>query len=67
MTRARQTVFLALFLIAGCTCPQKDIPLHNWSIADQQQIAAEHNALPKDDVLRGVLDEWVNLRAALKQ
>lgn len=51
-------ILLAL-LFTGCSsgsCPIYAVK--RWTISEQEQIAAERNALPQDSILRPVLDEW---------
>lgn len=66
MSFPRQMAFLVCLLLSACDTACELPSIHQWTKPEQQQIAAEHNALPKDDVLRGVLDEWEGLRAELK-
>jgi len=60
---------LLLLLLASCasttTCAPLPVP-RNWTASEQIQIAKEHNALPPDDILRAVMDEWETTRRALK-
>lgn len=58
---------LTLCLMALCGCSDCPAPaVHDWTVAEQQQIAHERNSLPKGDILRGVLDDWERMRQGLK-
>lgn len=62
----RNLCLIALSLLAGCSTCQQLPAIHKWSVAEQEKIAAERNALPAGDVLRGALQEWEDTRQALK-
>ena len=59
-----------LLLLCACgtapaPCPVLPVPRH-YTAAQERQIAAEHNQLPPDDILRDVMDEWETTRRALR-
>lgn len=61
------TALLLVLLVCGCeACPPVYIPVKQWSKDEQAQIAAEHNKLQPDSILRPVLDEWEKLRRELR-
>jgi PBP1b-binding outer membrane lipoprotein LpoB len=67
LIKAISSLGLALLLV-GCAGndPAAPVGVKRYTQAEQQQIAKEHNALPENDILRSVLDDWERMRRALR-
>lgn len=65
----RNAVTYSILLLTACAqpqvCPPMPAPRH-YTIAQQEQIAYERNALPQDSILREVMQEWEMLRRDLR-
>ena len=68
MPRKLNLIGLTLLIAATCSCTQcPALPItHDWTLAEQQQIAKERNALPPDSILLPVLEEWSLIRREIK-
>lgn len=62
---------IALCLLSACSAtPVESVsvcpPIHEFSLADQQTIAKEYDALSDQDPLKAFVQEEVRLRAVLR-
>lgn len=54
---------VALFALSACACATTSTPaIKHWTVPEQIEITKEHNALPSDSILRGVLADWQRMR-----
>lgn len=64
----RMVICSYLLLLAACTSPpSRPVAVKQWTREEQVQIAAEHNKLPPDSILRPVLEDWERMRRELRE